>query len=265
MKSRNTNRRDFLKASAGTASTLALAGAAHVHAQGSSVLKVGLVGCGGRGTGAADQALNADREVVLWAMGDAFKTPIDRGLEQLRGRANIREKISVTPDRQFVGLNAYQQVIDSGVDVVLLATPPGFRPLHLKAAVAANKHCFVEKPVATDAPGLRSVMASCEEARRRNLSIVSGLCYRYDPRQTRDLPMGRIHDGNHRPHRRSAHHLQHRQWFRGCTAARLERHGMVNPAQLAVTSPGCQRRFQRRSSMSIASTRWPGRWATSIP
>jgi predicted dehydrogenase len=90
------------------------------------------------------------------------------------------EKIKVEPEKQFVGLDAYQKVLNSGVDVVILATPPGFRPIHLKAAVAANKHIFCEKPVATDAPGIRSVLQSVEEAKKKNLALVAGFCWRYN-------------------------------------------------------------------------------------
>jgi predicted dehydrogenase len=193
MTTRKANRRDFLKTSAAGASTLALATAPLVHAAGPETIKVGLIGCGGRGTGAAQQALNADPSAKLWAMGDAFRDQLDRSLSSLRRSARISGKISVPPARQFVGFNAYQEVINSGVDVVLLCTPPGFRPLHLKAAVEANKHCFVEKPIAVDGPGCRSVLATCEDAARRNLSIVSGLCYRYHPPKREVIR--RIHDG----------------------------------------------------------------------
>jgi predicted dehydrogenase len=188
-----THRRDFLKTTAATASTLALANAPLVHAASGDTLKIGLIGCGGRGTGAAEQALQADPNVKLWAIGDAFRNRLESGFATLRRRQALRDKIDVPAERQFVGFNAYQDVINSGVHVVLLATPPHFRPIHLRAAVNANKHAFVEKPVAVDSTGCRSILASCEEARRRNLSIVSGLCYRYDPPK-REI-IRRIHDG----------------------------------------------------------------------
>jgi predicted dehydrogenase len=193
MKTPGTNRRDFLKTSAASASALALAGAPFVHASSDETLKVGLVGCGGRGTGAAAQALKADPNVRLWAVGDAFRDRLDSSLSQLRRNRDLANKITVPAERQFVGFDAYKDVIASDVDVVLLCTPPHFRPLHLRAAVNANKHIFCEKPVAVDAPGIRSVLATCEEAKRRNLSIVSGLCYRYEPAK-REV-MKRIHDG----------------------------------------------------------------------
>jgi predicted dehydrogenase len=190
------SRRSFLKTSAvvaggALAGTLAIGRSAH--AAGNDELRVGLVGCGGRGTGAAAQALNADKNVKLVAMGDTFSDRLSTSLENLRKQANIADKIAVTPDRCFVGFDAYQQVIDSGVDVVLLCSPPHFRPAHIRAAVAAGKHIFAEKPVAVDAPGVRSVLASCEDAKQKGLSVVSGLCWRYDlaKRET----MKRVLDG----------------------------------------------------------------------
>lgn len=161
------------------------------HAAGDDVLKVGLIGCGGRGSGAAAQALQADPRAKLTALGDVFPDRLQSCLSNLLPK--FGDQMDVPADRQFVGFEAYQQVIDSGVDVVLLATPPHFRPAHLKAAVAAKKHCFVEKPVAVDAPGVRRVMESVAEAKKQNLSVVSGLCYRYDPGKIETI--GRIHDG----------------------------------------------------------------------
>jgi predicted dehydrogenase len=186
-----TTRREFLQSTAALAASAAIAGG--VHAAGSDVLKVGLVGCGGRGTGAASQALHADKAVKLIAMGDAFADRIEQSLGTLKKDEEIASKIDVKDDHKFTGFDAYKQVIDSGVDVVLLATPPGFRPLHLKYAVDKGKHIFAEKPIAVDAPGVRSVLATCEEAKKKNLSIVSGLCIRYD-QGFRDT-IKKIHDG----------------------------------------------------------------------
>jgi predicted dehydrogenase len=154
-------------------------------------LKVGLIGCGGRGSGAASQALSADPNVVLTAMGDAFDEPLRKSLQSLQ-KAHP-EKVKVTPEQCFVGLDAYQKVISSGVDVVLLATPPGFRPVHLKAAVDAGKHIFCEKPMATDAPGVRSVLESVKAAKEKNLSLVAGFCWRYE--SARREFYKRIHEG----------------------------------------------------------------------
>jgi predicted dehydrogenase len=186
----DSTRRDFLKASAVLAAGAALS--PHVAAAGTDTLKIGLVGCGGRGTGAAKQALLADPHVKLVAMGDAFDDRLESSLKTLFSDAEVADKIDVPANRRFVGFDAYKQVTD-GVDVVLLAAPPGFRPLHLQYAVEKNKHVFAEKPVAVDAPGVRAVLATCAEAKKRNLSIVSGLCLRYD-QGIRDT-VQRIHDG----------------------------------------------------------------------
>lgn len=192
---RLTSRREFLKTSAivgGALMAPAILPGKSFAAGNSDTIKVGLIGCGGRGTGAAGQALAADKNVVLTAMGDVFENQLKASLETLKGEAP--GKVRVEPDHCFIGLDAFQKVIDSGVDVVLLATPPGFRPQHLKAAVAAGKHIFCEKPVATDGPGIRSVLESVEEARRKKLSLVAGFCWRYHlPSQAL---FERIHQGD---------------------------------------------------------------------
>ncbi len=175
-----SSRREFLKSSAVIGGALMapaiLPGSAF--AAGDEILKVGLIGCGGRGSGAAGQALKADKHVVLTAMGDVFEDKLSQHLTELQRQAP--DQVQVETGRRFVGLDAYQKVIDSGVDVVILATPPGFRPQHLAAAVAAGKHVFCEKPVATDAPGVRSVLATVAEAKRKNLALVAGFCWRYN-------------------------------------------------------------------------------------
>ncbi len=152
-------------------------------------LRVGVVGCGGRGTGALVQALHADEGSVLWSMGDLFEERLEPCLENTRtdlldadaenGTDLAERRIRVSADRRFHGFDAYQRVIDSGVDVVLLTTPPAFRPQHLAAAVAAGKHVFCEKPVAVDAPGVRSVLESARLAKSKQLSLMSGFCWRY--------------------------------------------------------------------------------------
>ena len=190
MRTAPASRREFLKTTAGAASLAAIPNA---HAAGSDVLRVGLIGCGDRGTGAAAQALAADSHVQLVAMADAFEDRVNQSLEILQKTENISAKVAVRPDHRFVGFQAYQELLGSGVDVVLLCTPPQFRPIHLRAAVEAGKHIFAEKPVAVDAPGVHSVLKSCDLARSRGLSVVSGLCLRYDNgfRET----VRRIHDG----------------------------------------------------------------------
>jgi myo-inositol 2-dehydrogenase / D-chiro-inositol 1-dehydrogenase len=191
LKPTSVDRRRFLKGSAAAASSLALAQA--VHAGGNSQLRIGLIGCGGRGTGAATQALRADREVRLVAMADAFEDKVNSSLNQLMSDATIRQKIDVPAERRFHGFDAYQRVIDN-VDVVLLCTPPGFRPIHLEAAVRARKHIFCEKPMAVDGPGVRRVIAAADQQRQNRLALVSGFCWRYHNgmRET----VRRIHDGS---------------------------------------------------------------------
>jgi predicted dehydrogenase len=186
-----TSRRDFLKASGVAAAAGALAAPA-VHAAGSDLLRVGLIGCGGRGTGAVAQALKADANVRLVAVGDAFADRWQDCLATLGKDRHVAAKVAVASDHCFTGFDAYKHVIAAS-DVVLLCTPPHFRPLHLKAAVEAGKHVFAEKPVAVDAPGVRSVLATCAAARKKGLSVVSGLCLRYDNgfKET----VRRVHDG----------------------------------------------------------------------
>lgn len=178
-----TTRREFMKnstlATAGGAIVGAMSLGHGVHAAGDDTLRIGLIGCGGRGTGAATEALQADSRVKLTAMGDVFDDRLRASLLSLKESDGLDAKIDVPPERQFVGFDAYQQVLASGVDVVLLTTPPHFRPLHLQAAVEAGKHVFAEKPCAVDAPGVHRVLRSCEEARKKNLAVVSGLCLRY--------------------------------------------------------------------------------------
>jgi myo-inositol 2-dehydrogenase/D-chiro-inositol 1-dehydrogenase len=181
--SQPATRRDFLKSTALATATLAAPAIlpGNIFAtDNSDTLRIGLIGCGGRGTGAAANALKADPNVSLVAMGDAFPEPLERSLKTLQGTPGIATKVKVTPEKCFVGLDAYEKVLASGVDVVLLTTPPGFRPQHFQAAVAAGKHVFAEKPVAVDATGVRSVLASAAEAKKKNLSVGAGFCYRYN-------------------------------------------------------------------------------------
>jgi predicted dehydrogenase len=188
---RHPTRRTFLKASA--AASAVLLSPCGVRAAGSDVLKVGLIGCGGRGTGAATQALQADQNVKLVALGDAFEDRLRSSLAQLKRDTEIAAKVDVPPDRCHVGFDAYKQVIDSDVDVVLLATPPGFRPIHLRYAVEKGKHVFAEKPVAVDAPGVRAALEATEVARKKGLSLVVGLQARYSTRARET--MKRVHEG----------------------------------------------------------------------
>lgn len=176
-------RRDFIKTGAIAGGALAAAAAImpRAHAEGNDVIRIGWVGCGGRGGGAVVNALQADKNCKLVAVGDTFKDKLEASLAELKKREKFAEKLDVPAERQFVGFDAYKQVIDSGVDVVILTTPPHFRPQHLAYAVEKNKHTFVEKPVAVDATGIRAIIATCEEAKKKKLSVVSGLCWRYCP------------------------------------------------------------------------------------
>jgi predicted dehydrogenase len=174
-------RREFLQTTArASAAAALLATGSYAFPQGSNKLRVGLIGCGGRGTGAAVQALNADPEVVLTAMGDVDRGQIERSLAAIKGEAAVAARVQVKPENNFVGLDAYQKVIDSGVDVVLLASPPGFRPREIKAAVAAGKHIFAEKPMGTDAVNVRAALEAAQGVKAKKLAFVSGFCWRYD-------------------------------------------------------------------------------------
>jgi len=170
-----TSRRDFLKTAAVAGGTIALhaAGLPRAYAAGSDEIRVGMIGCGGRGTGAAVNAVNAAPGVKIVAMGDVFEDRLKSSREQL-AKAVPADKLDVSPERAFVGFDAYEKVLASDVNYVILATPPAFRPLHLKAAVAAGKTIFTEKPVAVDGPGIRSVFESYEEAMKKGLHIVAG-------------------------------------------------------------------------------------------
>ncbi|HEY3324651.1 MAG TPA: Gfo/Idh/MocA family oxidoreductase [Planctomycetota bacterium] len=189
----DSSRRDFLKTSAAAVAGAALAAkiATRAYAAGDDVLKVGLIGCGGRGGGAANQALNADKNVKLVALADAFKDRLEGTLSNLKKAKP--DKVAVDDDHKFVGIDGYKKLVESGVDVVVMASPPHFRPAHLKAAIDAGKHVFAEKPVAVDGPGVRSVIASCKLAEEKKLSVVSGLCWRYDKPKAETLK--RVQDG----------------------------------------------------------------------
>lgn len=183
------SRRDFLAKSALAGAALSVP--AGVFAQGRDQIKVGLIGCGGRGSGAAGDAAAADPGVVIWSMGDVFADRLNGTRNALKN--DLKERCQVTDDRCFVGFDAYKQVIASGVDVVILATPPGFRPDHFEAAVEAGKHVFFEKPIATDAIGVRKVIRASELASLRRLSVVAGTQRRHDVAYQQ--AMQRIHDG----------------------------------------------------------------------
>lgn len=193
-----STRRDFLATTAaGVAAASSLMSLnAHVHAGGDEVIRVGLIGCGsqrgGRGRGAAVNCVNADPAVRLYALADLFPDHLEYSKKSLQSGCGAR--YNVTDDRCFTGFDAYEKLLSlKEIDLVILAAPPGFRPQHLKAAVLAGKHIFAEKPVATDAPGCRAILEACEEAEKRKLAVVSGLCWRYD-HGMREI-MKRVHGG----------------------------------------------------------------------
>jgi predicted dehydrogenase len=177
------SRRAWLKDSAALAaagSLLAgLDAARSAHASGSDLIKIGFVGCGNRGTGACREALSTAGPVKLVAMGDLFADRLEFSLKNLLKRDELRGRIDVPAARQFVGFDACEKVIGSGVDLVLLTTPPHFRPMHYAAAVKAGKHVFMEKPCCVDAPGYRLLVAANEAARKKRLSVVAGLQRRH--------------------------------------------------------------------------------------
>lgn len=198
------SRRDFVHTSAAVAAGgVLLSSATPVHAAGSDTLKVGLVGTGGRGSGAAVNALIADPNCKLVALCDIFPDRITSGLKEIVRTAedeekrrkvdNIANRIAVTEEMRFSGFDGYKQLIDSGVDVVLLCSTPGFRPIHLAYAVEKQKHIFMEKPHATDVAGLLSVLESVKTQKANKKSLVSGFTYRYHAPK-RDT-MKRIHGG----------------------------------------------------------------------
>ena len=141
-------------------------------------IKVALIGCGGRGTGAVSQALEADQDVRIVAMADAFRDRVDECLESLSEKYPNSERININDDVIFIGFDGYKEAIDLA-DVVILTTPPAFRPLHFEYAISKNKHVFMEKPVATDVAGIKKVLKAGKEANRKKLNVVVGLQRHY--------------------------------------------------------------------------------------
>jgi myo-inositol 2-dehydrogenase/D-chiro-inositol 1-dehydrogenase len=187
------SRRDFLKTStavvvgSGLASGLAMPGA---FAAETDEIKVGVIGCGGRGTGAIDNVLNAAPGVRIVAIGDLFKDRLEASLQNL---AKHGDKVAIPADRQFVGWDAYEKVIASDVNYIILASPPAFRPAHLKAAIEAGKHVFTEKPVAVDTAGIKQVYDLADLAKSKGLGIGAGTQRRHHGAYLET--MKRVHDG----------------------------------------------------------------------
>ncbi len=196
------SRRRFIQGSSAALAAASLTSLVpRVHAAGDETLKIALVGCGNRGTGAAANALQTAGPVKLWAMADTFADRLEGSLEVLQngGRASggavpasVAERVDVSPERRFVGLDAYRHAIDA-VDVVLLCQPPGFRPEHFEYAVEQGKHVFMEKPVATDAPGVRRILAAAKVAENKGLKVGVGLQRHHDAKYLETIR--RIHDG----------------------------------------------------------------------
>lgn len=200
MSNHSTSRRSFIKSTSAVAAATTLGANASnslalskgYHAFGNDLIKIGLVGCGGRGTGAAIHALNTQSgPVELKAVGDAFKDRMEGCLKAIKNQHG--DKVDVPEERRFVGFDAYKNVIESDIDLVILATPPGFRPLHFEKAVEASKHVFMEKPLATDAPGVRRILNANDEAKMKNLAVAVGLQRHHEERYRETLK--RLHDG----------------------------------------------------------------------
>ncbi len=190
MQQNKTTRRNFLKTSTvltggAMLSGLPLAQAAHSLVD--DTIKIALIGCGGRGTGAAVQALLANQNVKLVAMADAFRSKVDKAYKNITAEdlqdvagveGSVKSRVDVPEERKFAGFDAYKKAI-ALADVVILATPPGFRPAHFEESVKQGKHVFMEKPVAVDGPGIRRVLAAATEAKRRKLNVVVGFQRHY--------------------------------------------------------------------------------------
>jgi len=190
------SRRDFLKVTALSAGAVILAGGRlpSARAAGTDTIKVGLIGCGGRGTEAVVDCLTANPSgVQIWAMGDLFKDRLDGSHAGLSKKFSDKARFDVPGDRKFSGWDNHEKVIASGVDMIITATPPGFRPMILKAAIDAGKHVFMEKPVAVDPAGIRSVIESSASAEAKKLAIVAGTQRRHEPVYIETIK--RIHDG----------------------------------------------------------------------
>lgn len=180
--SRGISRRDFMKKTTfATGAGLFLGSlpiSASAYAGGGDTIKVAIIGCGGRGTGAANQALNADPGVKIVAMADLFRDRLDSSYNALAQRHLETGRLDVPEEHKFVGFDAYKKAIPLA-DVVILTAPPGFRPAHFEESVKHGKHMFCEKPIATDAPGVRRFMKAAEQAREKKLNVVIGLQRRY--------------------------------------------------------------------------------------
>ncbi len=198
------SRRSFLKhTGAAVAGTAVTPLASRTYAGGDETIRIALIGCGGRGTGATVQALRTEGPVELYAMADAFEDQLKASHKNLAKAGGVsrspdagsqKGRMNVPPERQFVGLDAYRKVMAlDEIDLVILTTPPGFRPIHFDAAVKAGKHVFMEKPLGTDAPGIQKLLSAAKEADRKGLKVGVGLNRRHSPVYEKTIQ--RIHDG----------------------------------------------------------------------
>jgi myo-inositol 2-dehydrogenase / D-chiro-inositol 1-dehydrogenase len=194
----STSRREFMKKSTAAAVGAGLLGGValspRAYAKGDDTIRVGLVGAGGRGCGAVGDCLRANPATKLVAVGEIFEDRLQSGLKGLQSAFHSQaDRVAVDQSHQFTGFDAYEKVLNSGIDLVILATPPGFRPFHFEAAVQAGKNIFMEKPVAVDGPGIRRVLAANEIAKSKNLKVGVGLQRHHQPMYLETLE--RIHNG----------------------------------------------------------------------
>jgi len=202
---KSVSRRDFIRSTATLSAAAMLSGSEKLFAAGADKIRAGLIGCGGRGTGAAWNCVQSAPNIEIYAVADLFRDKIEKTLNKFRNEDKSKtttysggklkgKQLNITPERCFVGFDAYKQLLATDVDLVILACPPHFRPRHFAAAVEAGKHVFMEKPVATDPVGIRSVIASAKLARQKRLSVVAGTQRRHSARYI-EL-MKRIHNGD---------------------------------------------------------------------
>ena len=191
------SRRDFLKASTATAAGALLVGGLSlqqsVHAAGSDKIKIALIGCGGRGNGAAQNCMQADPAVQLIAVADAFEFQAKNAANDFRNSNDFKTRVDIPDDRVFSGLDAYQKAIACGADMIVTATPPGFRPMIYAAAIQAGKHVFMEKPCCVDAAGFRKLMEANKLADEKGLKVGVGFQRRHTPSYVETIE--KIHDG----------------------------------------------------------------------
>jgi len=192
-KNSEITRREFIKVSSTTALAAAIPASGMVFGSESGRIRVGVIGCGGRGTGAAINCVDASSDVAITAMGDLFEDQLKKSFQRLSEELP-KGRLAVTKDTMFTGFDAYQNVLETDIDMVIMASPPHFRPRHLKAAVEAGKHVFMEKPVAVDPVGIRSVIASSDLAEKKKLNIVAGTQRRHQDHYLE--VMKRIHNGD---------------------------------------------------------------------